>query len=358
MTNRISALRDKMSKKGMDAIIVTSKENHRYFGTYNNPDGWLLITGKNAYMLADFRYIEAAKREANKDFKVIMPEGKFVDEIHNLIVSENAKIVGYEDDTLSARELSNFIKVIEECEFVPATDIIDELREFKDEAEVKYIVEAQRIAEKSFAQLLKNIKYDMTELEAAAELEYLMKLNGADDKSFDTIAISGASTSSPHGVPQKKKLEKGFMTFDFGALINGYHSDMTRTICIGKADSDMKKLYNTVLKAQMAVLDVISVGKNNFEMDKIARDIIEGIDEYKGCFGHGLGHGVGLYIHEAPRLSKTVAKEKVLLPGQIVTVEPGIYLEGKYGCRIEDMVHITETGSENLTKCPKELIEI
>lgn len=196
----------------------------------------------------------------------------------------------------------------------------------------------------------------MTETEVAAELEYYMKKNGSDKPSFDTIAVSGSASSRPHGVPRKVKLEKGFLTMDYGAMVNGYHSDMTRTIVIGKADDDMKKLYNTVLTAQLAAIEAITEGVKNADMDKVARDIIYGAG-YEGCFGHSLGHGVGLEIHEAPNLSPS-SGDLTLKVGQIVTVEPGIYIEGKYGCRIEDMVLIEEGGKRNLTNCPKELIEV
>ena len=346
-----------MKDRSLDAMWVTSAENHRYISGFHNPDGWALVTTEKAYLFADFRYIEAAKREAYPDFKVIMPEGRISAELKKALDECGAKKVGFEDDTLSCRELESLKNGVPDAEFVPAGDIFDVLRVIKEDGEVAEIIKAQRIAEDAFAELLTRMTYDMTETEAAAELEYLMKKKGADDKSFDTIAISGSSTSSPHGVPMNRKLEKGFMTFDFGALVNGYHSDMTRTIVIGKADGDMKKVYNTVLKAQTAVLETISVGKSNFEMDKVARDIIYDAG-YKGCFGHSLGHGVGLLIHEKPNLSPNSPKDMVLRPGEIVTVEPGIYIEGKYGVRIEDMVLITNDGMMNLTNCPKELIEL
>ena len=194
----------------------------------------------------------------------------------------------------------------------------------------------------------------MTENDVAAELEYYMRKHGAEDKSFETIAVSGQKSSIPHGVPSDTRLKKGFLTMDFGAVYEGYHSDMTRTICIGKADDEMKKLYNTVLKAQMSALDMLRDGVVCADADKVARDIIE--VDYKGCFGHSLGHGVGLEIHERPNLS--AYNKKPLAPGNIVTVEPGIYIAGKYGCRIEDMVLIQEGNIRNFTKSPKELIEI
>jgi len=199
---------------------------------------------------------------------------------------------------------------------------------------------------------------NMTEKEVAATLEFIMKKNGADGISFNTIAVSGKASSLPHGVPRNVKLEKGFLTIDFGAVYKGYHSDMTRTVCIGKADSEMKKIYNTVLDAQnMAIEAIINGEKNCFNIDKIARDHIYN-KGYKGCFGHGLGHGVGLVIHESPRLSPSVSKEKMLDVGHIVTVEPGIYIENKFGVRIEDMIYISKNGPKNLTKTSKTLIEI
>ena len=196
---------------------------------------------------------------------------------------------------------------------------------------------------------------NMTEIEVALELEYGMRKFGAEKPSFDTIAVSGSASSLPHGEPRNIKLEKGFLTLDYGALYQGYCSDMTRTIVIGKADDEMKKVYNTVLKAQLAALDFVAAGKKGCDCDKVARDIIYGAG-YEGCFGHSLGHGVGMFIHENPRLAGMW--DKPLEVGAIVTVEPGIYIEGKYGVRIEDMVWLKENESVNLTKAPKELIEL
>ena len=217
-------------------------------------------------------------------------------------------------------------------------------------------VSAQRIAERALADLLTRLKYDMTELEVAAELEYLMKKNGSDVPAFDTIAVSGTASSVPHGTPRPIKLERGFLTMDFGAVINGYRSDMTRTVCIGKADAEQRRLYETVLAAQTAAHGAIRAGVTGDEADKVARDLIDGAG-YKGCFGHSLGHGVGLEIHELPNLSPKIVG-RALVPGNLVTNEPGIYVAGKYGCRIEDMVYIGEDGPECLTESPRELIEI
>lgn len=354
---KLDKIKEKLRISELEGIFITSAENHRYACGFHNPDGQLLITKNKSYVLADFRYIEAAKRESDGAFEVIMPDAVLFDTVKRLAAENGVHRLGFEESSLNFKDYKKLTEALDDCEVVPAEEILSSLRIVKTPDEVEKIVKAQRIAEKSFAELLGRIKYDMTEREAAAELEYLMKRNGAENISFETIAVSGSASSSPHGVPRDKKLEKGFLTFDFGALIDGYHSDMTRTVVIGKADAAMKKVYDTVLKAQLAVLDVIACGKSNFEMDKISRDIIYGAG-YEGCYGHSLGHGVGLLIHEAPNMTPRTPADVTLKEGNVVTVEPGIYIEGKYGCRIEDMVYITKDKAQNLTECPKELIEL
>ena len=355
--SRLEQIKKEMAKEGIDAIYITSAENHRYACLFNNPDGQVLITKNESYVFADFRYIEAAKRECGKGFNVVMPttpEGEYLPEC---CAKNGVKVLGFEEGNMTYEHYKKLSDALEGVEMVPAAKVMNTLRITKTDDEVEKIVAAQRIAEAALTELLGRIKYDMTEKEVAAELEYLMKRGGAENISFETIAVSGSNSSSPHGVPRNCKLERGFLTLDFGATIDGYHSDMTRTVCIGKADEDMKKMYYTVLKAQTSVIDVIKEGSSNFEMDKIARDIINGAG-YEGCFGHSLGHGVGLLIHELPNLSPKSPADLVLHVGEIVTVEPGIYVEGKYGCRIEDMVCITPGGSVDLTLAPKELIEL
>lgn len=355
--SRLNNLKNQLKNEGIDGVYITSSENHRYFSRFYNPDGQLLITKNASFVIADFRYIEAANRECDPAFNVIMPDGTKDTSLKRFVFENGVKVLGVEEDNLTLAEYNSLKESLEGVEIVPAAHILSKMREIKEQKEIDCIIKAQRISERAFERLLSNLTPNMTETEAAAELEYLMKKEGAEGISFETIAVSGGNSSSPHGVPRNVKIEKGFMTFDFGALIEGYHSDMTRTVVIGKADEEMKRLYNTVLKAQCDVLDVISEGKSNFEMDKIARDVIEGAG-YTGRFGHSLGHGVGLLIHEKPNLAPKSPKEQVLHAGEVVTVEPGIYIEGKYGCRIEDMVAITEGGAVNLTNCPKELIEL
>lgn len=351
---RIEKLRNYMSEKGLDAMWVTGGVNHRYMCGFDNPEGELVIGMGAAVALEDFRYFEAAKNSIDKnDFEVVMLNR---DCGIKHCIEGIYKRVGFEDNFVTSRRLEALKKSLPGVEFVAAGEAFEIMRKTKDESEVECIIKAQRIAEKSFREFLPRITYNATETELAAELEYIMKRNGSEGISFDTIAVSGKNSSLPHGVPRNVPLEKGFLTFDFGAMYNGYHSDMTRTIVVGKADEEMKRLYNTVLKAQTEVLQVIKEGESLFKMDKIARDIIDGAG-YAGAFGHSLGHGVGLEIHETPGMGPS-SGDKKLEYGDVVTVEPGIYLFGKYGCRIEDMVYITKGGAMNLTDMEKDLIEI
>lgn len=356
MQTRLAKLRGEMRRLSLDAVWISSAENHLYLSLFDNPDGQMLITQEKAYVFADFRYIEAAQREASKDCTVVMPEGRRKNWLPPLIAEEEIRTIGYEDIALTCRELAQLQEELPTCVFSPIGTVMEEIRSLKTEDEIEKIIRAQRIAEAALESLLANITPTMTEVEVAAELEYFMKKNGSSKPSFDTIAVSGSNSSSPHGVPRNVPLERGFLTMDFGATVDGYHSDMTRTIVIGRADADMKRLYQTVLTAQTAALEAIRAGVKNADMDKIARDIIDNAG-YKGCFGHSLGHGVGLKIHEMPTLS-FASGERTLRPGEVVTVEPGIYIAGKYGCRIEDSVVVEENGNRNMMLAPKELLEI
>ena len=352
MENRINKLREQFDKLGVDGIYLTSRTSHRYFTKFDNEDGSLLITRKNAYAFEDFRYIEVASELLSGTYTVVEPKGQ--DWLENVIKSEGVSALGFEDEEISVYNYEK-LKSDYNVEWKPIGNTVVLLRQVKDAWEIEQIAKAQDITDRAFSHVLSVISTDVTENDVAAELEYFMRKNGAEDKSFETIAINGKKTSLPHGVPGNAKLQKGFLTMDFGATVNGYHSDMTRTVCIGHADSEMKKLYNTVLEAQLSALEYLEKGgKNSKEADKIARDII--YKDYEGYFGHSLGHSVGLIIHERPALSPL--SENILVPGNVVTVEPGIYIPGKYGTRIEDLVVICENGIKNLTKSPKELIEI
>ncbi|MBE6637638.1 MAG: aminopeptidase P family protein [Ruminococcaceae bacterium] len=338
----------------IDALLVTCERHQRYLTGLNYTDGYVLVSKSHAWLLADFRYIEVAKRCESDDLTVVLLTNRKVC-LGNILADYKLSRVGYESAFLTCGALDGLKKTFPLVDFVPCGGLIEKMREYKTAEEVSHIVAAQRIAEQALERLLTLMTPSMTEIDVALELDYGMRKLGAEKPAFDTIAVSGSASSLPHGEPRNIKLEKGFLTMDFGALVNGYCSDMTRTIVIGKADDEMKKVYHTVLDAQLAALDFVAVGKTGAACDKVARDRIDGAG-YEGCFGHSLGHGVGMFIHEEPRLSFTW--EKPLEPGQIVTVEPGIYIEGKYGVRIEDMVWLTEEGAVNLTKAPKDLIEL
>jgi len=338
---------------GIDAALITDGLNVRYLSGVSYTDGFLLITREKAFLFADSRYIEVAKRDAACGFEVVLLDKRKTELISRY--APDISVIGFEDNALTCAELTMYKNGLPSVEFSPMGALVESLRNEKSEAEKECIVKAQRIAEAAFEHILGYISTDVTETDVALELEYYMRKNGADCIAFDTIAASGAASSMPHAVPRGVRLEKGFLTMDFGAKFNGYCSDMTRTVCIGKPTAEMKRVYETVLCAQNAALEYISAGKKCADADKVARDIIASAG-YGECFGHSLGHGVGLYIHEgislSPRSVGTLKKRNV------VTVEPGIYLEGRFGVRIEDMVYVTENGNENLTKSKKELIII
>ncbi len=357
--NKNEILAEKLNEFGADALIVTSEVNQHYVTGFEYSDGYALVTKKGVYLITDFRYIEAAKAHANRGVVAVMPgEGeRMTDLIAKFLDADGAYNVLVEEYTLPIADYERIKKALgKKYHFsTGASVILDSMRLYKTEEEIEIMKRAQKITDMAFSHILEFIKPDMTEIEVALEIEFFMRRNGAQSEAFQTIAVSGANSSRPHGVPRNVRLEKGFFTMDFGARVDGYCSDMTRTVILGKADADMKRLYNTVLEAQLAGLEAVKPGADCAGCDKVARDIIDNAG-YKGCFGHSLGHGVGMYIHEEPRLSSRATGK--LEPGHIVTVEPGIYIEGKYGCRIEDMVAITENGSYDFTHSPKELIEL
>ena len=351
---KLTKIRSAMKNAGLEAILLNDEINQHYATGFPFTDGYVLITAKSAHIITDFRYTEDAHLHADPAFNVIAPESRR-DTVKDILTGEGVTTLGYENTVLSCADFSLLQKNLP-FEFIPMNDMMSGLRELKDADEIEAIGRAQKLTDGALAHLLSMITPTMTEIDVALELELYMRRHGAEGIAFDTIAVSGDSSSLPHGKAQNRPLQKGFLTMDFGAKLNGYCADMTRTVCIGRADKDMKRLYDTVLSAQKAALAEITVGKLTREVDAAARDLIDAAG-YRGAFGHGLGHGVGMYVHEAPRLSPK-AGDTPLQIGHVVTVEPGIYLSGKYGCRIEDMVAITENGVLNFTKSPKDLIEL
>ena len=350
-TNRIFAYWDAPA----DAALILSEVNRFYYTGFAASDGALLITRDGALFYTDSRYTEAAEKKLGKDF--VRDSAKLYDRLAEVFAEENVKTVAVEADRVTLSQFEELREKLPDAGWDASAGLskaINRQRMVKDETEIENIVAAQRIAEAAFDHILGFIKPGLTEKEIALELEYFMLKNGADGLSFETIAVSGANSSLPHGVPGDKPVEIGdFITMDYGALKNGYHSDMTRTVALGTATDEMRRVYDTVLQAQTASLAAIRDGVSGFDADKAARDVIKDAG-YGDYFGHGTGHGVGVEIHELPRLSPLYTGE--LHTGHVVTAEPGIYLPGRFGVRIEDMALVTDDGCENLTRCPKELI--
>jgi len=357
--SHLSKFQISLQKEGADAAIISDPIGQRYLSGFRFSDGLVLVTKGESYLITDFRYAEAARKQADPALQVVVPQSGQLLCVAGLLADNHCKTVLFEEQSLSFASHARYCEIL--CDFQlkgGASRILAELRERKDGEELAVIARAQSITDAAFAHILERISPTMTEVDVAVELEFFMRRSGAEDVAFHTIAVSGTASSLPHGVPRRVPLEKGFLTMDFGAQVDGYCSDMTRTVVLGKADAEMKRLYETVLSAQRAALDAAAEGVACRSLDKIARDIIDGAG-YRGCFGHSLGHGVGMLVHEDPRLSQSARENSLLSRGHVVTFEPGIYIEEKYGCRIEDMACIRPDGSfYNFTQSPKELIEL
>lgn len=337
-----------------DCAVINDTVNRRYFTGMKSSDGTLVVFKDKAYLIIDFRYIEKARQTA-KDCEVILQD-RLYHQINELIKKHDAGNVCVNTEFCTVEQFNAF-----KCSLKAQVSsdnalskAIRNIRMVKTQDEIDNMIAAQRIAEKGFEHILEIIRPGMTEREVQLELDYFMLRKGAEELSFDTIALSGKNTSLPHGVPSDKAIQQGdFVLLDFGAVVNGYHSDMTRTFCIGEPSDKMRRVYDIVLRAQLSALDAVKAGMTGKELDSVARDIIaqEGFGEN---FGHSLGHGVGMEIHEAPYASPS--KDNILKENSIVTVEPGIYLEGEFGVRIEDFVIVKNNGCENMTKAEKQLI--
>ena len=342
-----------------EAALITSQQNQFYLSHFPFEDGYLLVFPNVAYLLTDFRYLEAAEKACSGEFEVLSPETGAFSEIGKRMEAHGATMLMVEENHLTLALQSRLAEQFPTLKPLSgASAVLKELRLYKDEAELAAIHTAQEITDAAFTHILDFIRKDRTEREIALEIEVFMRKHGAEAAAFQTIAVSGTASALPHGVPRDCTLENGFLTRDFGARYGGYCADMTRTVMIGRADTEQKRLYETVLAAQKAALAAATGGVGCAALDKVARDIIHGAG-YEGCFGHSLGHGVGLDVHEAPSVSFRAPASSLLAPGHVVSCEPGIYLMGKYGCRIEDLIAVNADGSIcNFTKSPKELIEI
>ncbi|MBQ7296503.1 MAG: aminopeptidase P family protein [Clostridia bacterium] len=351
----INKLKAYLKEKNAAALIM-SEENICYFTSFHSSNGYLVVTGEKAVFLTDSRYIEAAGNKIKTCDEIIETKG-MEKTLKPFIQKLGVKTLMLESERVTVSRYNEIKKIFSFCDIIcdgELDNIINKIRMTKNADEVSKIVKAQRIAEMAFEHILGFITVGRTEKEVALELEYYMLRGGADALSFETIAVSGKNSSLPHGVPSDKKIESGdFVTMDFGAVTDFYHSDMTRTIAVGEVSSKQIDVYETVLSAQLKGLEAIKAGVPCRDVDAVARNIIAD-KGYGSFFGHGLGHGVGVEIHESPSLNPS--SKAVLAEGHIVTVEPGIYLPGEFGVRIEDMALVTAGGCENLTTCEKKLI--
>jgi Xaa-Pro aminopeptidase len=353
--NRLDDLRKKIRKAKLDAVLVTKRENYMYFSGFTGTSAWLVISENEAVLVTDFRYTEQAEKQATA-FQISTYKGSLIKGLNDVIGSMKVETLGFEDTNLTFDKYTDFKAKLNIKELVPLGGILEEARVIKDSHELELIKKAVIIADETFEYILGFIKPGIAEVELAAEMEYFMHKRGAAGASFETIVASGKRSSMPHGVASEKKLEIGdAITFDYGALYSGYCSDMTRTVFLGKPDDRLKEIYNIVLDAQLVSSKGVKKGVNGKDIDKIARDIISA-KGYGENFGHGLGHGVGLEIHEEPRLSMTA--DKALKNGMVVTVEPGIYIDGFGGVRIEDMLVVNDEDPLVLTSSTKEMIII
>ncbi len=351
---RLQKLYEKISAEEIDALIIYKPANIFYFSGFHGDSTILLIGRDFLKLITDSRYIEQAKIQA-KSFELVEQKDGLFKKLIEEIKSCDAKKFGFEGTVLTFDEYTKLKENLPNVELKSVE--LDSLRQIKDAEEISNIRTACEIADKAFTEILNFIKPNVTENEVAAELEYLMKKFGAEKNSFDTIVASGVRGSLPHGVASNKKILSGeFVTMDFGAIYNGYCSDITRTICVGKASDNQKKFYNALLEAQLHGLKFIKKGASGKAVDAAVREKLKTYDLEK-YFTHGLGHGVGIEIHEEPRLSR-LSKCESLQPNMIVTDEPGIYIPNVGGLRIEDTVLVTDGDAETLTNSPKNLIEI
>lgn len=349
---RVNEIQQTLKDQSYDALLVTSPYNLRYVSNFTGSTGLAVITEEKAFFVTDFRYTEQATKQA-VGYEVIQNKGPIFEEVAKIVQQEAIQSIGFEKDHMTFSTYET-VKETLDCSLEPVGGVIEALREVKSEDEVATIQQAIKITEEAFEHILEYIQEGQTEIEVANELDFFMRSKGASGVSFDTIVASGVRSAMPHGVASEKKIEKGDMiTIDFGCYYNGYVSDMTRTFALGDPGEKLREIHQIVLDANLKVTEAAKAGVTGAELDKIARDYITE-KGYGEAFGHSTGHGMGLEVHEGPGIN--FKNEKPLVAGNVITNEPGIYLPGIGGVRIEDDLLITEDGNKNLMSCSKELI--
>lgn len=349
---KLVKLRQALIDLNIDALLITNEYNRRYMTGFTGTAGVAVVSKDDAVFITDFRYTEQAQAQI-QDFRIVQHNGPIFAEVATQVALMDAKTIGFEKDSMSYATYEIYKDSVK-SEFVPVSGVIEKIRLIKTQEEINIIKAACEIADNAFTHILDYIKPGKTELDVSNELEFFMRKQGATSSSFDIIVASGVRSALPHGVATDKVIEKGdFVTLDFGALYNGYISDITRTIAVGQPSDKLVEMYNVVLESQLLALEKVGPGMTGIEADAVARDYLK-LKGYGEAFGHSTGHGIGLEVHEGPGLS--FRSNTVLEPNMVVTIEPGVYLPGIGGVRIEDDIIITETGNERLTHSTKELI--
>lgn len=351
MQERVRRLRGLLDGAGVDAFYVTNPENRFYLSGFSGTTGALLLCRKESFLLTDFRYTDQASQES-PEFKVVEVSGIYSESLFAIMKEKGLSKLGCEGDYLTYNQFLALKDKLEGIELKAVSGLVEGLRLCKDDVEIKSIEEAVRLADEALGQVLPAIRPGVTEREVALQLEYCMRRMGADGVAFKFIVASGPRSALPHGVASAKIIREGeLVTLDFGALYRGYHSDITRTVVMGRPDEKQKKIYSIVLEAQTNAIAALRAGVRASDIDRVARGIIER-KNYGEYFGHSTGHGLGLCIHENPRLSSK--DDTILQSGMVVTVEPGIYLPDWGGVRIEDTVLVEDNGYRVLTRSPKD----
>ena len=354
--DHFAAIAALLEENGLDAMLLTEEANRFYATGFHSigTDGCALVCRGKNYYFTDSRYPEAAARHVkNAELGEVGRGRDYAVLLNEVIEKEGLRRVGFDDAYMTVRDCEKYREKLH-AELVPASDLLGSLRRVKDAEEIESMIAAQRIAEKALSDIFNEIKPGVTEKEIAARLQYLMLHYGAENMSFDPIVVSGPNGSLPHGVPSEKAIRNGeFVTMDFGCVYHGYCSDMTRTVAVGYATEEMRRVYQTVLSAQTAGIAAARAGATGQAVDGAARSIIVSAG-YGPYFGHSFGHGVGVEIHESPNASPL--NDKPLPAGAVISAEPGIYLPGKLGVRIEDVLVLKEGGCVDITNAPKELL--
>jgi Xaa-Pro aminopeptidase len=349
---KLQKLREKFANENIDGILITSDYNRRYMTGFTGSAGVALVSEDKALFITDFRYMEQAAEQA-EGYEVVQHHGPIQEEVALKVKELGIKRLGFEKDFMTFSSHGVYESAVD-AELTPVAGLIENLRLIKTDSEIKILKEAADIADAAFKHIIDYIKPGLTELQVSNELEFFMRKCGATSSSFDTIVASGTRSALPHGVATDKVIEKGdIITLDYGAYHKGYVSDMTRTVAVGEPSAKLKEIYQIVLDSQLKAMDEIKPGMTGIEADAIARNYIAE-HGYKEAFGHSLGHGIGLEVHEGPGLS--IRSDIVLQPGMVVTVEPGIYIPGIGGVRIEDDTLITEDSNETLIHSTKDLL--